>query len=140
MDRNLEEGNEQSGKILFTSQKQADEFFGPEAELEVTWESISDMSFRHGRAVRDSIKMHNAIEVTVERRENDWLNSHEFTMWYGKRQKFIHKRLYGINYMHGLFYCEATYRFFNLQARVYSAVYASYEPYLKDAILSVVCH
>lgn len=136
----MEEGYYEQGKVLFNSQKDADEHFGPEAELEVTWESLSAMSYRHGRAVRDSIKMHNAIQVTVENKEDNWLNSHEITIWTGTRQKFISKRLYTIKYLHGLFFCDATNRFFNIQARIYGPVFDSYRPFLKDAITSIVCH
>ncbi|GAB4331911.1 MAG: hypothetical protein Kow0069_39440 [Promethearchaeota archaeon] len=139
MDRNLEEGSQVQGRITFVSQAEVDEYYGPEAELEVTWESMGAMSFRHGRALRDSIREHNAIDVVVESTERDWLNHHEFSMWFGSRRKFLHKRLYGISYVHGLFFCDQTQRYFQLQARIYAPAFESYKPHLVATIKSIRC-
>lgn len=140
MDRTKETGRFDAGSILFVSQREADEYYGPEAELEIMWEAMSAMSYRHGRAVRDSIRQHNAIDVTVEKSEQEWLGHHEFTMWWGRRQKYMHRRLYGIGYVHGLYYCEDSKRKFDLQARVHRSVFESYEPYLIEAMKSIECH
>ncbi|TFF90768.1 MAG: hypothetical protein EU548_01320 [Promethearchaeota archaeon] len=134
------QGNEEEGSIKFVSQNDYDEIWGPNARMELSWERKGRAEYFHAREVQSSIDMFNAIQVVVTDKENNWINSHEFTYWFGNRTKMVRKRYYPENIIHGVFYCDMTERQFNISAYVIRKHYDGFKPYILEGFNSIVCH
>lgn len=133
-------GEEKKGMIKFFSHHDYDEIWGPNAEMEINWESKERTKFFHAREVQDSIDMYNSIKITVVNKETVWLNSHEFTYWFGNRTQMIRKKYYPEIVIHGVFYCEISERQFNLHTKVIREHYEGYKPFIIEAYNTLVCH
>ena len=134
------EGNENEGIINFETNNNYDEIWGPNAKLEIEWSKKERVDFFHAKEVQASIDTYNAINVVVIKKERDWLNSHEFSYYFGSRNKMIRKRFYSENHIFGLFYCEVTERQFELHANIIREHYKGFKPYILEAFNSINCH
>ncbi len=134
------EGDEKKGTIFFNSYNEFDEIYGSNAKIEINISEKERLDFYHPKEVQESINLYNAINVVVTKKERTWLNSHEFTYWFGNRRKMIRKRYYQENHIHGLFYCELTGRQFDIHAVVVKDHYEGFKPFLLEAYNSINCH
>ncbi|MGV9173062.1 MAG: hypothetical protein ACOC44_10155 [Promethearchaeia archaeon] len=134
------EGDADQGSIVFHSNNEYDEVWGPNAKIQVDWENKARTDFYHAREVQESIDMYNAINVVVTNKKREWLRSHEFTYWFGNRKKMIRKHYYPEEIIHGIFYCEVKNRQYTLNARVIKKHYEGFKPYILEAFKSIICH
>jgi hypothetical protein len=134
------DGDEKEGNISFKSANDYDEIYGNNAKIEVEFSTIERIKFYHAKEVQKSIDVYNAINVVVTNKERVWLNTHEFTYWFGTRTKMIRKRYYPENHIHGLFYCELTERLFEIHSKIIRKHYEGFKPYLLEAYNSFLCH
>ncbi len=128
------------GTIEFHSYNEYDEIYGSNAKIELNFMKRERLDFYHPKEVQESISLYNAINVVVTKKERVWLNSHEFTYWFGNRTKMIRKRYYQENHIHGLFYCELSSRQFDVHSVVVRDHYEGFKPYLLEAFNSINCH
>ena len=133
-------GDKNKGILLFHSQNNYDENWGANAKLELSWEQLEREKFFHAKEVQRTIDMYNSVQMVVNKKENTWINSHEFTIWFGNRRKFIRKSYYVEKAIHGIFYCDMTERLFNVHGNVIDAHYEGFKPYLLNAFSSIICH
>lgn len=134
------QGSSEEGNITLKSQNDYDEIWGPNAKFEISWITKERTKFFHAREVEETIEMYNAIDFVITNKEQNWLRTHEFTVWFGNRTKMIRKRYYPENAIHGLFYCELTNRLFNLHASVIRKHYEGFRPYILEGFNSFICH
>jgi hypothetical protein len=134
------EGDEKKGTILFHSYNDYDEVYGSNAKIEINILKRERLDFYHPKEVQESINLYNAINVVVTKKERAWLNSHEFTYWFGNRTKMIRKRYYQENHIHGLFYCELSGRQFDIHSVIVKDHYKGFKPFLLEAYNSINCH
>jgi hypothetical protein len=136
----LNEGDENKGTIVFKTHDEYDEIYKSIAKIELNFVNKDRLDFFHAREVQESIDIYNAINVVVTKKERTWLNSHEFSYWFGQRSKMIRKRYYPENHIHGLFYCELTNRLFEIHSTIIRDHYEGFKPYILEAFNSIVCH
>jgi len=134
------EGDETHGSIIFHSQNDYDEIWGPNSTLEINWEKKVRMNLFYYKEVQNSIDVYNAIGLVVTKKEQDWLLSHEQTIWFGQRRKMMRKRYYVERAIHEIFYCDISERIFNAHAIVIGKLYENFEPFILKAFNSMVCH
>lgn len=134
------EGDQKKGKILIKSTRNADEVWGPEARIEVSWEKIDPTQYHHGLKVKETIRLFGSIEVVVTKKETYWHLSHEMTYWFGNRHQMIKKRFFPSRIIHAIVFCELTQRLFEVHAVVTDTAYAKYESTILDTIFSIQCH
>lgn len=134
------EGDKTKGKITFKAIKNADEVWGPEAKIEVTWQKIDGNQYHHGLKVKETIRMFSEIEVVATKKETYWHLSHEMTYWMGNRQQMLKKRYYPSGIIHGIVFCELTQRLFEIHNVALMHVYPKYEKWFLETLFSVQCH
>ena len=134
------EGDVNEGYISFHSQNNYDEIWGSNAKLKIEWSKKERVDFFHAKEVQASIDTYNAINVVVIKKERDWLNSHEFSYWFGKRTKMVRKRYYPENFIHGIFYCDMTLRQISMTAEIIREHYEGFKPYILECYNSIICH
>ncbi|MHA1986656.1 MAG: hypothetical protein ACW98D_08465 [Promethearchaeota archaeon] len=134
------EGDENNGSILFHSQEDYDEIWGPNSTLQLTWEKKERTNLFYYKEVQSCIETYNAIGIVVTKKERDWLMSHEFTTWYGHRRKMIRKRYYVEKVIHGIFYCESSERLINIHTAVIESMYENSKSSLLKTFNSIECH
>ena len=134
------EGDQNKGIIRFQSKNNYDEIWGSNAKMEIEWHKIERIKFLHSKEVQISIDVYNAIKVVVTRKENSWINSHEYTYWTGGRNQLLRKRYYPENHIHGVFYCDISMRLFNLHTVVIRTHYVGFKPFILEAYNSLICH
>ncbi|MFX1273446.1 MAG: hypothetical protein ACFFBP_16570 [Promethearchaeota archaeon] len=133
-------GDINAGSIILESQNIFDEFWGPIARMELNWENKDVNDFYHPREVQKNIDVYSGIQVAVTKKKNDWINSHNYTIWYGHRRKLIKTSYYEELSIHGIFYCDQSNKIYDLNAGVIKEHYEGFEPYILDAFNSIVCH
>ena len=133
-------GDQNKGTIKFATYNDYDEIWGPNAKIDLEWVQKERINFFHAKEVQASIDMYNSINVVVIKKERIWLNSHEFSYWFGKRTKMIRKRYYPENFIHGVFYCDISERQFNITCEIIREHYDGFKPYILEAYNSIVCH
>jgi hypothetical protein len=133
-------GDENKGTIKFHSHNDYDEIWGSNAKMEFDWFKKDRIKFFHAREVQESIDLYNAISIVVTKKDREWLNTHEFTYWFGNRTKIIRKRYYPENAIHGVFYCEISERQFNMHSAIIRNHYEGFKPYILECYNSIVCH
>jgi len=133
-------GDESKGSVKFESYYEYDEVWGNNAKIEFDWFKKERIQFYHAKEVQISIETYNAVNYVVTNKERVWLNSHEFTYFFGNRTKIMRKRYYPENLIHGIFYCELTERQFNMHAIIIRDVYENYLPFILECFNSIVCH
>ena len=134
------EGDETKGHIYFNTQNEFDEIWGPNSKLEINWENKDRLNLLYYKEVQNSIDIYNAIGLVVTQKEQDWLMSHEFTIWFGNRKMMIRKRFYVERAIHGVFYCDSSQRLFNIHAKVIDQLYENFKPYILSCFNSIICH
>ena len=134
------DGDQNKGYIIFQTENEYDEIWGPNAKMEISWEKKGRTETFHAKEVQASIDMYNAIKVVVTKKEMIWLRTHDFTYWIGHRTKMIRKRYYPLNIIHGVFYCDITERVFNINTEVIKKHYEGFEPYIIEGYKSIDCH
>ncbi|MBD3215288.1 MAG: hypothetical protein GF311_21955 [Candidatus Lokiarchaeota archaeon] len=134
------DGDEKEGLIILHSNNEYDEYWKANAKMEINWESKERENFMHYDAVQKSIDVYNAINMVVTEKNNDWLNSHEYTWWFGNRRKMIRKHYYAEKAIHGLFYCDISERLFSFHTGIIDELYENFEPYVLECYKSIVCH
>jgi hypothetical protein len=133
-------GDENNGSVIFHSQKNYDEIWGPNSTLELNWETKDRADLYYYKEVESSIETYNAIGIVVTKKERDWLMSHEFTVWFGQRRKMIRKRYYVERVIHGIFFCEISERLINIHTSVIESKYDNSKPSLLKTFNSIECH
>ena len=133
-------GDENKGTISLHSQNEYDEVWGANAKLEISWEKKGRTEYFHAKQVQASIDMFNAIKVVVTEKERTWLMSHEFTYWFGNRNKMVRKRYYQENIIHGVFYCDMTERQIDISAYIIRPHYEGFKPFILECFNSIICH
>ncbi len=133
-------GDETKGTIIFNSVNDYDEYWGPNAKMEIDWFRKERTKFFFPREFQGNLALYNAIDVIVTKKKQDWLNSHEYSYWFGRRNKMIRRKYYHENCIHGFLYCDMTERVINLHTIVIQEHYKGFEPYLLAAYKSIVCH
>lgn len=133
-------GDEKEGSIILESQNIYDEFWGPIAQMEINWEKKPMNEFYHPKEVQRNIDMYSGINVNVMKKKNDWLNSHNYTIWHGHRRKLIKTTYYEELSIHGIFYCDKSFKLYNLNCGVIKEHFEGFEQYILDAFNSMVCH
>ena len=98
------------------------------------------MNLLYYKEVQNSIDIYNAIGVVVTKKEQDWLMSHEQTIWFGQRRKMMRKRYYVEKTIHVIFYCDISERIFNAHAIIIGKLYENFESFILKAFHSMVCH
>ena len=134
------QGDESQGSINFNSQNDYDEIWGPNSTLELTWEKKGRSDLFYYKEVQGSIDVYNAIGIVVTEKKKDWLMSHEFTYWFGHRNKMIRRRYYNERVIHGIFYCEISERVFNIHTIIIGEMYENFKPYVLKSYSSIICH
>jgi hypothetical protein len=134
------DGDEKAGHIILHSANEFDENWKANAKMEITWEPKSRLDFAHYKEVQKSIDIYNSISVVVSKKENTWVNSHEFTFWFGNRRKRIGRNYYVEQSIHGVFYCDQTERLFSLHTTIIDKHYENFKPYIKECYQSIHCH
>lgn len=140
LERLEEEGNYENGRVSFRSTGQVDEIWGADVKLEVTWEKCNRITYNHGSKIKESIEMYNTLQVSVVKKQHEWIKSHEMTYWVGTRNKIKRKRFYASTIIHALYLCEVTERFFEIHVEIISSLFPNYENLILDAIKSMNCH
>ncbi len=133
-------GDNNKGSLKFETFDNYDENWGPIATISLSWDKKERFKFFHAKEVQQDIEMFNAINVVVIKKERGWLNSHEFTTFYGKRTKMVRKKYYSENFIHGMLYCDMTERIFNFTSEIIRNHYEGYKPYILEAFNSFNCH
>jgi len=133
-------GDEQNGNIIMQSQNDYDEIWGANAKIDISWEKKERENLFIGREIQASISRYNSIGLFITSKENSWLLSHEFTIWYGKRSKMIRKRFYPEKSIHAIFYCDITQRLINLHTAIIDKYYENFKPFILKAYSSIICH
>ena len=133
-------GDENQGSITFHTQEEYDEYWGPQSKMEINWEKKDRMNLFYYKEVQSSIDVYNAIGIVVTEKERDWLMSHEFTSWFGHRNKMIRKRFYTERVIHCVFYCDVSERLFNIHTNMIADFYENFKPYILKSYDSFVCH
>lgn len=134
------EGSENEGNLIMHSHNDYDEFWGANAKLNIDWQKKIRGSFFFSKEVQRSIDTYNAIGMVVLSKENTWHLSHEFTYWYGRRTKMLHKRFYPAKSIHGIFYCDMTERLFNIHTEIIDKFYDNFKPFIEKSYISFICH
>lgn len=134
------QGDENQGSINFNSQNDYDEIWGPNSVLELTWEKKGRSDLLYYKEVQNSIEVYTSIGFVVTEKRKDWLRSHEFTYWFGHRNKMIRKRYYNERVIHGIFYCEISERVFNIHTSIIGEKYENFKPYVLKSYSSFICH
>ncbi len=134
------EGDNKNGYISWKTPNQYDEIWGSLGNMNLEYSSLERGKFFHPKEVQRTIDQFNAINVIISKKENDWINSHEFTIWYGTRRKLIRRRYYKENSIHGIFYCDVTERVFSIHAAIIEDHYEGFRPYLLNCFNSIACH
>ncbi|MBN2157573.1 MAG: hypothetical protein JW776_16115 [Candidatus Lokiarchaeota archaeon] len=134
------QGDSKAGKVIFESYNQMEEIFGPDAIIEVYWETIDRSIFHQGNRVQQSFDMYNAIEVNITKKETRWNRSHENSYWYGTRKQIIQKRFYTSKHIHCIVLCDLTDRVFEIHAKIIANLYPNYENLVQETIASLLCH
>jgi hypothetical protein len=136
----IKEGDREKGRIQFHSTETADEIWGPSAIIEITWETIDPVSYHHGVQTKESIEMYSAINVVTTKKDLEWHQSHEMTVWYGRKQKLKRRRMYMSQIIHSIFFCDQTSRIFNVHGKVLNQMHHLYQQPILDVIHSLQCH
>jgi hypothetical protein len=108
--------------------------------MEISWEKKERENFYYGREIQASINTYNSIGLVITSKENSWLQSHEFTTWFGKRSKMIQKRFYSEKSIHGIFYCDISERLINIHTAIIEKYYENFKPFISKAYTSTICH
>jgi len=140
LEKRSEEGDTKSGKVTFHSTSNYDEIWGADVKFDVTWELADRMTYNQAKKVRETIKMFNAIDIAVLKKETEWVRSHEMTYWYGGKKQIIQKRFYSTSIIHGIVLCEQTSRVFETHAVIVTPLFPNYEQLVLDAMRSLKCH
>jgi hypothetical protein len=140
LERVTEEGDLKAGKVTFKSTSQYDEVWGSDVKFDVTWELADRMTYNHGKKVRETIKMFNAIDIVVIDKKTEWVRSHEFTYWYGQKKQIIQKRFYSTQIIHGVMLCDQSSRVFETHAVIITSLFTNYEQLILDSMRSLKCH
>lgn len=135
-----ESGDQNNGILNFSSIKKYDEIWGPEAKLEVVWEKIDRIAYHHGKQVNDSIRIYGEIQVSILKKNTEWIRSHECTFWWGLKKQIMQKRLYSTSPIHCIMYCEQSNRLFQFHATIISMALPNYEDVLISCMKSLLCH
>ena len=134
------EGDKNNGSIIFHSQNDYDEIWGPDSTIELNWEKKDRANLFYYKEVERCIETYNAIGIVVTKKERDWLMAHEFTFWYGHRRKMIRKRYFVERVIHGIFFCEISERLINIHTAVIESMYDNFKPSLLKTLNSIECH
>lgn len=134
------DGNDQKGRITLHSSNDFDENWGANAKMEILWEPKDRLDFVHYKEVQNTIEEFRAIDISVSKKENTWMRSHEFTYWYGSRRKRIGRNFYVERAIHGVFYCDQTQRLFSIHTGIIEQLYDNFKQLVKDAYMSIHCH
>ncbi|MHA1726386.1 MAG: hypothetical protein ACTSXH_16365 [Promethearchaeota archaeon] len=134
------EGNQENGYISWETINHHDEIWGAIAKIDLEYSKLERSKFFHPKEVQKTIAQFNAIDITVSKKENDWINSHELTIWYGTRKKLIRKRFYRENSIHAIFYCDMSERLFSIHASMIEVHYEGFKPFILNAFKSITCH
>jgi uncharacterized protein YbaR (Trm112 family) len=134
------DGNDQKGRITLHSSNDFDENWGSNAKMEILWEPKDRLEFAHYKEVQNTIEEFRAIDMSVSKKENTWMRSHEFTYWYGSRRKRIGRNFYVERAIHGVFYCDQTQRLFSIHTGIIEQLYDNFKQLVKDAYMSIHCH
>ncbi len=134
------DGDQNNGTVFFHTYNDYNEDWGPNAKIEMSWEKKDRTSFYHPREVQTSIDIYNAINVVVTDKEMGWIQSHEFTIWQGRRNKMIRKKYYVENCIHGIFYCDISERIFSMHATIIKEHYEGFKPHVIECYNSIACH
>lgn len=134
------EGNENQGTIILKSQNDYDEIWGANSKMELNWEKKERMNLFLYKEIQSSIDVYNAIGIVVTEKKKDWLMSHEFTYWFGRRRRMIRKRYYVEKVIHGVFYCEVSERLFNIHTSIISDKYENFKPFVLKSYSTFICH
>ena len=86
------------------------------------------------------LNTYNSIGLVITSKENSWLQSHEFTTWFGRRTKMMRKRFYSEKSIHGIFYCDITERLLNIHTAIIDKFYENFKPFILKAYSSIICH
>ncbi|MHA1340081.1 MAG: hypothetical protein ACTSRZ_12350 [Promethearchaeota archaeon] len=140
IDRDEEQGDSKKGYVTFKSTEELDEFYGPNIKIEVNWEPIDKFSYHHGKTVSLSIKAYNSMGVSITKRDSDWIKNHEWTIWKGTKKELKKGRIYSMNIVHSIIYCEFTERLFEMHAVVASKFYSKYEKEIVEMMRRINCH
>ena len=134
------QGDESQGSIILNSQNDYDEIWGPNSKMELTWEKKGRSDLFYYKEVQNSIDVYNAIGIVVTEKKKEWLRSHEFTYWFGHRNKMIRKRYYNEKVIHGIFYCEISERVFNIHTSIIGEMFENFKPYVLKSYSTIICH
>ncbi len=134
------QGDESEGSIILNSQNNYDEIWGANSKMELNWEKKGRPDLLYYKEVQNSIDVYNAIGFVVTEKKKDWLRSHEFTYWFGHRNKMIRKRYYNEKVIHGVFYCEVSERVFNIHTSIIGEMFENFKPYVLKSYSTIICH
>ena len=133
-------GNENAGSIRLETKNVTDELWGPIGNIEINWEHLDPSKAYFPKIVQKNIDVYDAIKVSLTKKKRDWLNSHNYTIWYGKRRKLIKTTYYEEISIHGIFYCDITQRAIDMNSGILNENFKGFESYILDAFNSIVCH
>jgi len=134
------EGNNKQGSITLHSNEDYDEYYGPTSKIELEWENRDKLNLLYYKEVQKSIDIYNAIGIVVTAKEKDWLMSHEFTAWFGHRNRMMKKRFYSERFIHGIFYCDMTERLINIHTSIIGDLYENFKPFVLYSYKTIICH
>lgn len=134
------QGDESQGSINFNSQDDYDDIWGANSKIELTWEKKGRSDLLYYKEVQSSIEVYNSIGFVVTGKKKDWHRSHEFTYWFGHRNKMIRKRYYNEKVIHGVFYCEVSERVFNIHTSIIGEMFENFKPYVLKSYSTIICH
>lgn len=134
------DGDDSEGFIELHSQNDYDEIWGADAKMEISWEKKDKTRLFYAKEVQNSIDIYNAIGLVITSKENSYIMSHNFTIWYGKRSKMIRKRYYNERSIHGIFFCDNTSRLINIHTTIVDKLYENYKPFIHKCYNNIECH
>lgn len=133
-------GDDNRGSIILHSQNDFDDYWGANAKMELDWVKMELEDFYHPREVQKSMDVYTSINVTISKKKNDILNSHDITWWRGQRRKRVELIIYEEKSIHAVFYCEYSKRLINMHCGIIKEYFGGFEPYILDAFKSIECH
>lgn len=135
-----EKGDKNKGYIILKSKDQLDDVYESNVKIEINWETIERVSYHHGKAVNNSIKIFNSLDVSILKKETYWVQNHECTIWWGSKKDLIKQRVYPVNILHSIIYCEFTERLFEIHASISSKFFPNYESLIIEMMKKINCH
>lgn len=131
-----ESGNEKDGKVEFRSIEIYDDTWGPYISITFSWISYPFDGFHSGDAIQEILNLFAKINMTIEERINDYINSHYFQLVIGERVILKKGTPYRVKEIRGVFYCEQSQREISIVLKINNV--QNIFPQWKNTLLHII--